>query len=139
MHKGPIWLFDDPCVLCSAAVRYVLKHERGHEIRFVAIQSPAGRALALAHHVNPDAPDTFLFIENGVTFRRSAGVLALLRHTGGPARVLLLAKVLPRRLCDWFYDRVARNRYRIFGKRDVCVLPDPAVRHRFTLPNLPCR
>ena len=136
-HQGPVWLFDDICVLCSTAVRYVLKHEYRHDIKFVAIRSPAGRSLALAHDIGPDSPETFLFIENGEALRRSAAVLSLLRHAGGPAQYLRLARFLPVWLLDWLYDRLARHRYRIFGKLDVCPISDPAVRHRVTLSNLP--
>jgi predicted DCC family thiol-disulfide oxidoreductase YuxK len=133
----PIWLFDGVCVLCSGAVRYVLKHERHHAMRFVAIQSEEGRKLARLHRIDPDDPDSFLFIENGVAFAKSDGVINLARHVNGPARLLQLARVMPRSLRDWFYDRVACNRYRIFGKSLSCILPDQTTRHRFALPEHP--
>lgn len=130
----PIWLYDGVCVLCSGGVRYTLRHERGHDIRFVAIQSHEGRELAQAHGIDPDEPDSFLFIENGRALAKSDGVLALARHLNGPVRLLLLGRALPKAWRDWLYDRVARNRYRLFGKKDTCEIPDPATRHRFTLP-----
>jgi predicted DCC family thiol-disulfide oxidoreductase YuxK len=61
-------------------------------------------------------------------------VLALVEHLSGPARLLKLGRALPRALRDWFYDRIARNRYRLFGRKDACELPAPAQRHRFVLP-----
>lgn len=134
MSAAPIWLYDGVCVLCSGGVRYTLKHERDHAIRFVAIQSREGRALALAHGIDPDTPESFLFIENGRALAKSAGVLALLDHLDGPARLLLAGRLLPKPLRDWLYDRVARNRYRLFGQKTACEMPDPAQRHRFTLP-----
>lgn len=134
MSAAPIWLYDGVCVLCSGGVRYTLKHERDHAIRFVAIQSREGRALALAHGIDPDTPESFLFIENGRALAKSAGVLALLDHLDGPARLLLAGRLLPKPLRDWLYDRVARNRYRLFGQKTACEMPDPTQRHRFTLP-----
>lgn len=133
--SAPIWLYDGVCVLCSGGVRYTLRHERDHDIRFVAIQSGEGRELARAHDIDPDEPDSFLFIEDGRALAKSDGVLALTRHLNGPARLLLLGKALPRRWRDWLYDRVARNRYRLFSKKDTCEIPAPATRHRFTLPD----
>jgi predicted DCC family thiol-disulfide oxidoreductase YuxK len=133
MTGAPIWLYDAVCVLCSGSVRYTLRHERDHTIRFVAIQSGEGRDLALKYGIDPEDPATFLFIENGQALARSDGVLALLRHLGGPARLLLVGRILPRQLRDWIYDFLARNRYRIFGKAQVCGMPEPAHRHRFTL------
>jgi predicted DCC family thiol-disulfide oxidoreductase YuxK len=132
--SGPIWLYDGVCVLCSGAVKYTLRHEREPAIRFVAIQSREGRALAQAHGIDPDDPESFLFIEGGKALAKSDGVLALLRHLRGPARLLRVGAVLPRAIRDWLYDRVARNRYRWFGQKTACERPDPTQRHRFTLP-----
>lgn len=130
-----VWLYDGVCVLCSGGVHYTLRHERDPTIRFVAIQSREGRALAQAHGIDPDDPESFLFIEDGQALEKSDGVLALLRHLGGPARLLLVGFVLPRAIRDWLYDRVARNRYRLFGQKTSCEMPDPAQRHRFSLPD----
>jgi len=134
---APIWLYDGVCALCSGGVRYTLRHERDHDIRFVAIQSREGRALAQSHGIDPDEPDSFLFIENGQALAKSDGVLALTRHLNGPARLLLLGQPLPKRWRDWLYDRVARNRYRLFGRKAFCEMPYPATRHRFTVPESP--
>jgi len=48
----PIFLFDGHCVLCSRGVRYVLRHEREPDMRFVAILSAEGRELAKAHGID---------------------------------------------------------------------------------------
>ncbi|MGX5733073.1 thiol-disulfide oxidoreductase DCC family protein [Bosea thiooxidans] len=134
MSEAPIWLYDGVCVFCSGGVNYTLKHERDHAIRFVAIQSREGRDLARQHGIDPDDPESFLFIENGRALAESDGVLALIQHLSGPARLLKAGRILPKALRDWLYDRVARNRYRIFGKKTACYMPNAAQRHRFRLP-----
>ena len=131
----PVWLYDGVCVLCSGAVRYTLKYERDHDIRFVAVQSDTGRKLARLHNIDPDAPQSFLFVENGQALAKSDAVFALVEHLNGPARLLLLGRILPVSVRDWLYDRVARNRYRLFGRTASCKLPDPAQRHRFNVPD----
>jgi predicted DCC family thiol-disulfide oxidoreductase YuxK len=134
--EHPIWLFDGVCVLCSGAVQYVLKHECNTSMRFVAIQSGEGKKLALHHGINPANPDSFLFICNGQALTKSDGVLALLAHVKGPARVLRVGVIFPRFLRDWIYDHIARNRYQIFGRAKSCMVPTAALLHRFTLPEL---
>lgn len=134
MNEGAVWLYDGVCVLCSGGVRYTLRHERDHAIRFVAIQSREGRELAMRHGIDPDEPESFLFIERGRALAKSDGVLALIAHLNGPVRLLLAGHGLPKSLRDWLYDRVARNRYRIFGRKTACEMPDPAQRQRFSLP-----
>jgi predicted DCC family thiol-disulfide oxidoreductase YuxK len=133
--KAPaIWLFDGVCMLCSGAVRYTLRREKAPTIRFVAIQSAEGRALASRHGIDPDEPMSFLFIENGQALAKSDGVLALARHLSGPARLAFIGRLAPRFVRDWLYDRIARNRYKLFGRSETCLRPDASLRDRFALP-----
>jgi predicted DCC family thiol-disulfide oxidoreductase YuxK len=131
----PVMVFDGVCVFCSRSVAFILRHERKPLIRFVAIQSAEGRSLALRHGVDPDDPDSFLFIENGVAHPKSGGIIALARHLKAPGNALTTLAFLPRSLRDWLYDRVARNRYRLFGKRVSCMMPTAETRRRFALPD----
>jgi len=130
----PVWLYDSGCVLCSAAVAHTLRWERDPRIRFVAIQSREGRALAANHGIDPENPETFLFIEHGMAHPKLEGVIALARHLNGPGRMIIGLGILPRPARDWVYDRIARNRYRWFGKRESCLKPNAATRSRFVLP-----
>jgi predicted DCC family thiol-disulfide oxidoreductase YuxK len=131
---APVWLFDGHCILCSRAVQYHLKHEKNDEVRFVAIQANEGRALAKSYNIDPDNPNSFLFITNGHAYEKSDGVLQLLKHVGGPARILSVGAIVPHVLRDWLYDRIAQNRYSLFGKSEVCHLPQQKHQHRFVLP-----
>ncbi|GFE63399.1 thiol-disulfide oxidoreductase DCC family protein [Litoreibacter roseus] len=128
-----IWVFDSQCVLCDGGVHYTLKNEKTDSIRFVSIQSPEGRALAMQHGIDPDDPGTFLFIENGRALQKSDGVIALSRHLKGPARVVPLLKIIPKPLRDFGYGIIARNRYRLFGKKETCIAPSADTRRRFGL------
>lgn len=128
----PIWLFDSKCVLCSWGVQYTLRHEKAQNIRFVAIQSGEGRALAERHGVDPDDPATFLFVEKGAALEKSDAALA--RHLSGPASLLPTFTWAPKRWRDAIYSAIANNRYRLFGKTDICLAPHPDHRHRFVLP-----
>ena len=131
---APIQLFDAHCVLCAWSTRFILAHETGPLIRFVAITSDAGRALALDYGVNPDDPLTFLFIDAGRALTESDAVLAIAARLRWPWRALGAARVIPRPLRDAAYRFVARHRYRLFGRSAACIAPDAATRARFTLP-----
>jgi predicted DCC family thiol-disulfide oxidoreductase YuxK len=138
-HKAPspIWLFDEMCVLCAGSVAFTLHHEQAPEIRFVAITSTEGRVIAASHGINPENPDTFLFIDAGRALPKSGGVIALCRYLRWPWRAGVALVLVPRPIRDWVYDRVARNRYAWFGKRETCLVPDQATRARFVLPDAP--
>jgi predicted DCC family thiol-disulfide oxidoreductase YuxK len=133
---GPVWLFDATCLLCSGAVRYVLKHEMNPGMRFVAIQSADGRKLAMQYQIDPDDPLSFLFVDGGTGYTASDGVFQLLTHVSGWARLLRVFRVVPKAVRDPVYYWIARHRYRVFGRSDNCMVPDPAVRDRFHLPVL---
>ena len=129
----PIYLFDGHCVLCSRAVNYILRHEREPNIHFVAITSHKGREIARAHDIDPDNPSTFLFIEDGIAYAASDAIFAFMKHLHGPPKYLGWLRVIPRPLRDFIYQRIANNRYRIFGKTEACLVPSAQTRERFTL------
>lgn len=126
-----LWLFDGVCNFCSGSVRMVLKLDRKGVVRFTPIQSPFGRALALRHGLDPDAPQTFLFLDRGRVLEKSDAVLALLGRLDAPWRWGRLAAVIPKPWRDGAYDWLAANRYRLLGRRKTCMTPSPADRARF--------
>ncbi len=128
-----IWVFDSVCVLCSRGLQYTLKHEKAPSIKFVAIQSAEGRKLAQNNGIDPDDPSSFLFVENGAALEKTDAIIALSKHLTGPARVASILKVIPRPIRDAAYLFIARNRYRIFGKTDTCIVPSANQRERFVL------
>lgn len=130
---APIYLFDGHCVLCSRAVQYVLRHEKTPEMRFVAILSEEGRALAKANDIDPEAPESFLIIQGGDVLRSSDAIMALCHYMGGIHKIVILGKILPRPLRDWLYGLIAKNRYKVFGRTEACYVPSPENRHRFVL------
>jgi len=130
----PVFLYDGVCLLCDGAVQFTLAHEKKPTIVFVAIQSELGRKLALRHGQDPDNPESFLFIENGTASEQSDGAIALAAHLHGFLPALLRgSRFIPRPLRDSVYRLVARNRYKIFGKRSSCLIPDDKSRHRFII------
>ena len=132
-QNDAVWVFDSDCALCDWGVRFTLRYEKSASIRFVSIQSAAGRSLGLSYGVDPDDPGTFLFIENGSAREKSDAFIALARHLRPPAGFLTAIAVVPKPWRDRAYDWIARNRYRIFGRTDACIVPQPEVARRFTL------
>jgi len=123
-------LFDGVCMLCSGMVHFVLPRDRESRFRFVAIQTEAGKTLAGRFGIDPANPETVAVTRGGQTLFKSDCAIAIGRALPGWGWVSILG-VIPRPLRDFLYDRVARNRYRLFGKRDVCLVPTPEVRARF--------
>ncbi len=62
---------------------------------------------------------------------RSDAILFLLKHLGGIWKLAAVGRILPRTIRDGIYGLVARNRYRVFGKSEACMLPSPESRAKF--------
>lgn len=130
----PIMLFDGDCVLCSGTVQFVLRHECGATIRFATTQSVVGRELAERNGISAaDLDATFVLVEGGQVWRRSDAAIRVARHLAAPWRWLAVLGLVPRSLRDLAYSAIARRRYRLFGRRETCFLPEPRQRHRFLL------
>ena len=124
-------LFDGVCNLCNGFVRFVVPRDpRGH-IRFAALQSEAARRLLARTGATPGGADSIVFIEGQRAFVRSAAALRIARRLRFPWPILYGLVIVPRPLRDWAYDIVARNRFRWFGRRDVCMVPGPETQDRF--------
>lgn len=127
-------IFDTRCVLCSRWARFLLRHEADSRLHFVGAWSPTGMAVAASYGYSPqDLQKTYLVVIHGAALVRSDASLALLSLLDAPWRWLGLLRIIPRPLRDLTYDLVARNRYRWFGTQDVCLVPGPGTRDRFTL------
>jgi predicted DCC family thiol-disulfide oxidoreductase YuxK len=133
MSEDGLMLFDGVCHLCDGTVRIVIRWDRAGAIRFTPIQSPYGRALAEQHGLDPDTPESFLFFDHGRPLTRTAALGALLRRLDAPWRWLGIIDRLPRGPADAVYDWVARNRYRLFGRANHCLVPTAEQRARFVL------
>lgn len=124
-------VFDGVCLLCSGWVRFLLNVDRRAIYRFAAMQSEAGRALLARHGLDADDPDSFLLVTPTRAWTDSDAIVQVLCGLGGMWRLAAALRAVPRGLRDPLYRLVARNRYRLFGRRATCAVPDAATRARF--------
>ncbi len=131
-HRLPLLLYDGVCALCNGAVRFVLRRDRSRAVRFAPLQGDTAAPL-LAERPELAGIDSIIWIDaTGRAFTRSAAMLAIARQMGGGWAVLAaLSRIIPAVLRDALYDRVARTRYRVFGRYDACPVPSPEHRSRF--------
>ncbi|MDQ0421883.1 putative DCC family thiol-disulfide oxidoreductase YuxK [Peteryoungia aggregata LMG 23059] len=127
---GPIILFDAECILCSANAQLVLSNDRQKRFRLASMQGPVGAALYRRFGIDPTNPDSIIVVDGDHMLRDSDAVLAIYAGLGWPWKALSIFKAVPRFIRDPLYRMIARNRYRIFGKRDSCWLPAPEFRDR---------
>lgn len=121
----PIIVFDALCVLCSANAQFILKYDKRGHFRLASMQGEVGAELFRRGGIDPDNPETLVIVQGDKVLRDSDAVLAIYDGLGGAWRALTLFRLVPRFLRDRLYRLVARNRYRIFGRRETCWVPTP--------------
>ncbi|QJI30043.1 thiol-disulfide oxidoreductase DCC family protein [Pseudomonas sp. ADAK18] len=124
-------LFDGVCKLCNGWARFLIRHDEQRRVRLAAVQSPEGQALLAWAGLPLDQFETLAVIRDPHYWVRSDAVFEIIAQLPAGWRPLLLLRGVPRVLRDWAYDRIARNRYRLFGKYDTCLLPNPDHEQRF--------
>jgi predicted DCC family thiol-disulfide oxidoreductase YuxK len=129
-------LYDGVCGLCSRLLRFLLAHDRRAVFTFASLQSPVGRVMVERFGGNPDELSSFYVVANyrandAQMFSRSSAALFVAGRLGWPWKVAVLGRVLPTAILDRVYNVVARNRYRVFGRYDRCLIPGPEFRGRF--------
>ncbi len=120
-------VYDGVCVLCSKWFHFVASRDASVHFRFLAIQDPEGIALAQSLHVSAADPQTNIVVMDGMAYFKSDAALQVLKRLPwwGWVRV---GYMVPRKLRHWLYDQIAQHRYRLFGKREACFVPTPALR-----------
>ncbi|HEV7248749.1 MAG TPA: DCC1-like thiol-disulfide oxidoreductase family protein [Shinella sp.] len=122
---GPIIVFDAECILCSANAQFVLRHDRARRFRLASMQNAVGTALYRRFGIDPSDPESMIVVDGDRLFKDSDAVLAIYAGLGWPWKVFAGLRFIPRFLRDPAYRWLARNRYRIFGRRDACWVPSP--------------
>ena len=122
---------DGTCALCAFGARMVNWLDKSGTIRIAPIQGQFGTQLMLDHGLNPLDPDSWLLIEaDGAVHRDLEALIRLGQITGGIGLFLMVLRLFPKPIRDWMYTRVARNRYAMFGRADICTIPDEKLRER---------
>jgi predicted DCC family thiol-disulfide oxidoreductase YuxK len=127
----PIIIFDGYCAMCSGLAQFLLRHDRRGRFRLVAAQSALGRALYAHYGLDPVDYATSILLADGAAWFKAEGGIRIAERLGFPWRLATVFRLLPRAWCEMLYDMIARNRLRIFGRRDACFMPDPKYADRF--------
>jgi predicted DCC family thiol-disulfide oxidoreductase YuxK len=112
MNYNNVVVFDGVCNLCNWGVKFIIRRDYKNKFLFTSIQSNIGPQLLLNHGIQTENIETFLLIKNGKPFT-------------------LIFRYIPKGLRDFAYRVIARNRYKLFGKKDQCMIPSPDIKAKF--------
>ena len=128
--SNPIVLFDGVCNYCNKWVNFIIRHDPKNKFRFAALQSEAGKKILKHYNISEDQ-ESVVLIYNDNAHVKSTACFHICYHLGFPYSVLFAFVILPAYIRDFYYDIIARNRYKWWGKRNECVVPSPEMKGRF--------
>ncbi|MBX7043637.1 MAG: thiol-disulfide oxidoreductase DCC family protein [Ignavibacteria bacterium] len=131
MANNPVILFDGVCNLCNASVNFIMDRDKDAVFRFASLQSDAGKELMRRYGKDADKIDTVVLIHNDRVSMRSEAAIRIGGLLPFPYPLAKAFLVIPSFIRDRIYDYVAANRYKWFGKKESCRMPDPESRSRF--------
>ena len=125
-------LFDGVCNLCNSSVVYVIKHDKNDVFRFAPLQSEIGKAIIKKYNIDTSKTDSILLYSETFGLKiKSSAAIAIASKLGFPRNLLNVFFIVPPFIRNWFYDFIAKNRYKWYGKRDACMIPTPELKAKF--------
>ena len=128
-HK--IILFDGVCNLCNTSVKIVIRNDKKDCFRFAALQSDIGKDYITKFNIDSTETDSIILIDQEKVYVKSTAALYISKSLSGAYPLLFGFIIIPKFIRNWVYDFVARNRYRWYGKKEICMIPTPELRAKF--------
>lgn len=124
-------LFDGVCNFCNYWVNFAIKKDRRRKLKFTTLQGETAKEVLPRYHINPTSLSSVIFIDNGKAYTQSSAALQICRHLNGGWKLFYSLIIIPKFIRDFFYNIIARNRYKWFGKKEECMVPTPEIKDRF--------
>ncbi|MEM5527343.1 thiol-disulfide oxidoreductase DCC family protein [Gammaproteobacteria bacterium AS21] len=124
-------VFDGVCKLCNAWSKFIIKYDKQQRFKLCSMQSTQGQSILKHFSLPTEHFDTMLYVQGNQLFDKSDAFLNIVKELGLPWRLFYVFKILPKSIRNWLYNRIALNRYLLFGKYESCMLPNKEDEHRF--------
>lgn len=132
LKNNKIILFDGICNFCNSSVNFIIDRDIYDVFRFSSLQSDAGNKMLHKYKVE-DGIDSLILIEGDNYYTKSTAALKIAKELKSPWKIFYIFIIIPKFVRDFFYDIIAKNRYRWFGKREKCRIPTEEEKNKFIL------
>lgn len=123
--------FDGVCNLCNGFVQFVIRRDQSGKFKFASLQSQAAENMLRPFNFPLDELNTIALVQDGKIFLRSRAVLRIASQLGGLWKLAVLLYIFPSFFSDAVYNLISKYRYKLFGKKDSCMIPTPELKSRF--------
>lgn len=129
--ENAIVLFDGVCNFCNNSVNFIIERDSDNYFKFAPLQTEVAGELAKKYGIDKENTDSIILIDDGQAHTHSTAALKIARRLDGFWSVFYAFIIVPKFIRDFFYKLFAKYRYKLFGKKDVCMMPTPEIRERF--------
>ncbi len=126
-----IILFDGVCNFCNGSVNFIIENDTKDHFKFAPLQSEIAQELLKKHNIDKNRTDSVVLIENDKAYTYSTAALKIARNLDGAYSMLYNLIIVPKFIRDFVYKTFAKYRYKLFGKKDVCMMPTTEFRRKF--------
>ena len=130
ISENPIIVFDDTCGICNKWVRFILKWDEKKKFKFTSLKSQFAKNIYQNHSLPLDL-DSIIYYCDDEVWIKSEAILKILKDLGGVYQFFCIFKIVPLKIRDSWYDIIAKNRYRWFGKSKSCQILAVCDKDRF--------
>ena len=124
--KNQLIIYDGVCLLCNAFVRFIIKHDKKDLFRFTPYQ------FTILKDRKEKGLESVLLQEGSRIFDKSTAAIRIFAQLGSfPWRIFYVLLIIPKPIRDFFYLLIAKNRYKVFGRAESCIMPDKLMKHKF--------
>ena len=124
-------LFDGVCNFCNYWVNFAIKKDPKKKLKFTPLQGETAKQLLPRFNIDPDSLNSVIFIDKGKAYTQSSAALGITKYLNGGWKLFYGLMIIPKFIRDFFYNTIARNRYKWFGKKESCMVPTPEMKERF--------
>lgn len=144
MEYNTIIFFDGICNFCNSSVNFIIKRDKKNYFKFASLQSEFAQNFLKSHNLVPKSLpwqvrngktekklDSIILFENNKLYIKSSAALQIAKHLNGLWKIFYILIIIPPFIRNFLYDIIAKNRYKLFGKRESCMIPDERIKDRF--------
>ena len=131
MIKKNVIIYDGFCVFCNWGVQFIIKRDPNKKFMFTSINTLIAKKLIKKHNLEAVGTDTIFLIANNNSFYKTSAILKIVKELNGYWYLFGIFKFIPINIRDYIYDKIAKNRYKLFSKKQNCMVPDENIKNRF--------
>ncbi|SZD72110.1 Protein of uncharacterised function, DUF393 [Candidatus Ornithobacterium hominis] len=118
MEPNYIVFFDGICRFCNASINLLINLDQEKKLKFTSLQSDWAQDFLFKKLKKKTDFQTILYYRNGTFYEKSEAVFQIFRDLNKFVVLTSIFRLIPQRLCDFLYERLAKNRYFLFGKHE---------------------